>query len=70
MALLYAAFLHPRGTMLSHQNNEGLFSLGCLFILVRGFLLLHWSLVVHFPMLYSSKIATTKGGGGGGGGKK
>ena len=56
-ALLYAAFLHPRGTLLAHQTNEGLFSLGCIFIGVRWLLLLHWSLVVHFPELYSGRVS-------------
>lgn len=73
MALLYSAWLHPRGTMLSHMTNEGLFSLGCIFLSVRWFFLYHWALVVQFPELYSASISekspkrqTRKSGAAGG----
>lgn len=53
--VLYAAFLHPRGTRISHDVNTGLFLLCLGFMAVRWFLLLHWALVVHFPELKANK---------------
>lgn len=52
--ILYAAFLHPRGTLISHAVNTGLFNLCVVMMLVRWFLLMHWALVVHFPELIKS----------------
>jgi len=55
-ASLYAAFLHPRGTLMSHMTNEGLFSLCIICMCVRWLLLMHWAVVVHFPSLYSGAL--------------
>ena len=55
--VLYAAFLHPRGTRISHDVNTGLFILCLGFMGVRWFLLLHWALVVHFPELHRKRVS-------------
>jgi len=55
-ASLYAAFLHPRGTLMSHMTNGGLFSLCIICMCVRWLLLMHWAVVVHFPSLYSGAL--------------
>lgn len=55
-AALYAAFLHPRGTRISHMTNEGLFAVCVIFMVVRWFLMFHWAVVVHFPQLYTRAL--------------